>query len=806
MNEATLLAAALEKPSPEERAAFLPQACAGDERLRRRVEALLRAHAEADDVLNRPLPAVAAAAQGPPTEAPGTVIGPYRLLEQIGTGGFGVVYLAEQTEPVRRKVALKILKPGMDTRHVVARFEAERQALALTDHPNIAKVLDAGTVGGAGFQPAGGGDARKMPAPQGRPYFVMELVKGIPITDYCDQCGLTTPERLELFRSVCRAVQHAHQKGVIHRDVKPTNVLVAIQDGKPIVKVIDFGVAKAINQRLSEHTLVTGFHQMIGTPLYMSPEQAEMSPLDVDTRADIYSLGVLLYELLTSTTPFTRERFKQATYDEIRRIIQEQDPPKPSARLSELRSHQAGPESTAGVGHAMPAATTMLATVAAHRRTEPRQLLRTVRGELDWIVMKCLEKDRNRRYETASSLAKDIDSYLHNEPLQACPPSTTYRLRKFVVRNKGPLLIAGSFTALLVVGLCALVAGLVAVARLNSQLDDRNQSPNQANKEMADALAREPEELAKTRAALEAMTKARARARQALSRVSEQVVEESMGRKSQLSAADQKFLREMLPDYETFANEMGDTPQARELRAEGHFRIGTIQFRLRGLAKAETAFRAAMRLYKDLAADFPGQPEYRQLLAQAHSNLGIVLRASGRVADAAAAHRDAPSPVPGRPAGESLVPIDLVAKPAVAVHRGSGAPGPRRGDGCGGGVAPGGRSAGARCLSGRALFRHRRAAGGRGLSLSPEFRSRSARAYADQAIALLGRAALQEPRGTARDESGLGFPSPAPRFSGPGDEASRTTTTERARIRRTNDAVIGRALRRRAGDRGRPRR
>src|SRR5207248_5780586 len=292
------------------------------------------------------------------SEGVGSSVGPYKLLEQIGGGGMGVVYMAEQVHPVRRKVALKIIKPGMDSRQVIARFEAERQALTMMEHPNIAKVLDAGTT-----------DA-------GRPYFVMELVKGIPITDYCDQARLSTRQRLELFVQVCHAVQHAHQKGVIHRDLKPSNVLVTLHDDKPVVKVIDFGIAKATGQPLTDKTLFTNFAQLVGTPLYMSPEQAALSGLDVDTRSDIYSLGVLLYELLTGTTPFAKDRFREAGYDEVRRIIREEEPPKPSTRLSTLGQ----------------AAT----TVSAQRQTDPKRLSQLCRGELDWVVMKCLEKDRDR--------------------------------------------------------------------------------------------------------------------------------------------------------------------------------------------------------------------------------------------------------------------------------------------------------------------------------------------------------------------------------------------------------------------------
>jgi serine/threonine protein kinase len=314
----SILGEAVEHGSPAERAAFLDEACAANPERRARVEALLRAYEAAGNFLqgNPAPPKVAAIIDEPITQRPGTIIGPYKLLEQIGEGGFGVVFMAEQQEPIRRKVALKVLKPGMDTRQVIARFEAERQALALMDHPNVAKVLDAGQTSSA------------------RPYFVMDLVRGIPITEYCDQNQLPVRERLELFVHVCGAVQHAHQKGIIHRDIKPTNVLVTLQDGTPVPKIIDFGIAKALGQQLTDKTLFTSFAQMIGTPTYMSPEQAALSSLDVDTRSDIYSLGVLLYELLTGSTPFDKERFSQVGYDEMRRIIREEDPPRPSTRIS----------------------------------------------------------------------------------------------------------------------------------------------------------------------------------------------------------------------------------------------------------------------------------------------------------------------------------------------------------------------------------------------------------------------------------------------------------------------------------------
>jgi tetratricopeptide (TPR) repeat protein len=414
---------ALERPSSAEQAAYLDQACRHDPALRRRVERLLEAHAQADSFL----------AAGPSVERPtsdwrvesgGTLIGPYKLLEQIGEGGFGVVFLAEQQEPIRRKVALKVLKPGMDTRQVVARFEAERQALALMDHSNIAKVLDAGTIGAEPRTSVSGPDEPlTIVRGSGRPYFVMELVKGVPITDYCDQNNLPVRERLDLFVTVCQAVQHAHQKGIIHRDIKPSNVLITRHDATPVVKVIDFGIAKAMGQQLTDKTLFTHFAQMLGTPLYMSPEQAGLSDLDVDTRSDIYSLGVLLYELLTGTTPFDQERFKEVGYDEMRRIIREEEPPRPSTRLSTL-------------GQAA-------STASARRQTDPRRLSQALRGELDWVVMKCLEKDRDRRYETAAALAQDIERYLRDEPVHACPPSALYRFRKFTRRNKTRLAFTG---------------------------------------------------------------------------------------------------------------------------------------------------------------------------------------------------------------------------------------------------------------------------------------------------------------------------------------------------------------------------
>jgi tetratricopeptide (TPR) repeat protein len=415
MNEDSLFAGALERVSPDERAAYLDSACAGNLALRARVEALLAVHIKPDSLLDEPLVPKLATTIDRPTdfEQPGTQIGRYKLLQEIGEGGFGVVYMAEQVEPVTRRVALKIIKPGMDTRAVTARFEAERQTLAMMDHPNIARVFDAGTT------------------ERGRPYFVMELVRGIRITQFCDDQQLTPKERLELFIPVCHAIQHAHQKGIIHRDIKPSNVLVSLYDGRPVPKVIDFGVAKAIGERLTEKTMFTQFGQIMGTLEYMSPEQAEMNQLDIDTRGDVYSLGAVLYELLTGTPPLERKRLRTAAFDEVLRIIREEEPPRPSLRLSSGEK---------------------LATISAQRKTEPARLSRLVHGELDWIVMKALDKQRARRYETASGLARDIERYLADEPVEARAPSAGYKMRKFLRRNKGPVLAAAAMVSLLVAG------------------------------------------------------------------------------------------------------------------------------------------------------------------------------------------------------------------------------------------------------------------------------------------------------------------------------------------------------------------
>jgi WD40 repeat protein/serine/threonine protein kinase len=505
MNEDSIFLDALQKQTPEERAAFLDQACANNAKLRQSVDLLLRAHHEAGPFLQN-LRDDSATTDQPSREGPGTLIGPYKLLQQIGEGGMGTVFMAEQTKPVKRKVALKVIKPGMDSRQVIARFEAERQALAMMDHVNIARVLDAGTTGNPKSESR---NPKQIPSTKseisnraehgvsdiassdldivsdfgfrdsdfgtGRPYFVMELVHGVPITKYCDDNQLTPRERLELFVPVCQAIQHAHQKGIIHRDIKPSNVMITLYDGKPVAKVIDFGVAKATEQKLTERSLFTQYGTMVGTLEYMSPEQAEMSALGVDTRSDIYSLGVLLYELLTGTTPLSHKQVREAAYGEILRMIKEEEPPKPSTRLSDSGA--------------------ALASISAQRHMQPAELTKLVRGELDWIVMKCLEKDRNRRYETASAIAADVQRYLRDEPVQACPPSAAYRVRKFARRNKVALVMAAVVAAALLIGTAVSAWQAVEAHRARRDADGRLESEEQALENEKQARAREQQSL-----------------------------------------------------------------------------------------------------------------------------------------------------------------------------------------------------------------------------------------------------------------------------------------------------------------------
>jgi serine/threonine protein kinase/Tfp pilus assembly protein PilF len=591
--------AALERPTPVERAAYLDQACQGDSDLRQQVERLLDAQHQLGSFLEQPAAEGAtsdvAAGQGidtanPPrlTEGPGTRIGPYKLLQQLGEGGMGTVFMAEQTQPVRRKVALKVIKPGMDSHQVIARFEAERQALALMDHPNIAKVLDAGAT------------------PAGWPYFVMELVKGVPITRFCDERRLTPKERLGLFVPVRQAVQHAHQKGVIHRDLKPSNVLVALYDDKPVPKVIDFGVAKAAGTTLTERTLFTEFGAVIGTLEYMSPEQAELNQLDVDTRSDIYSLGVLLYELLTGTTPLERKRLKMSALMEALRLIREEEPPKPSTRLG---------------------TTVQLPSIAANRGLEPKKLSGLVRGELDWIAMKALEKDRNRRYETANGLAMDLQRYLADEPVLAAPASLWYRLRKVVRRHRGPVVAAGLVLLTLVGGIAGTTWGLVRAEHQRQLAEVREREA--VDERDAKDLALKAEQQARADE-----TKARQRAFLALRSMTAEVVEGKFGQGTALTEDDRAFLRGVIAQYDAFAAIKGDDIDSRTMRAEGRCRVAEMSYRLGELKQAEQAYDEALRLLKQLVADLPARPDFRLHLAGSHGSRGLLLYAMGRLQEA----------------------------------------------------------------------------------------------------------------------------------------------------------------------------
>jgi serine/threonine protein kinase len=551
MNEESLFHQALQQPA-EARAVFLDHACAGDAALRRRLEALLHAHDHPGGFLDQPVGRPAATADyspplgGPPElrsddttkgpsnrEGPGSRIGPYKLLQQIGEGGMGVVFMAEQDKPVHRRVALKVVKPGLDSAQVVARFEVERQALALMDHPHIAKVLDAGTTD------------------SGRPYFVMELVKGVPITQYCDEHHLTPRQRLELFVPVCQAVQHAHQKGIIHRDLKPSNVLIALYDGKPVAKVIDFGVAKATGPKLTDKTLFTEYGAVVGTLEYMSPEQAELNQLDVDTRSDIYSLGVLLYELLTGSTPLERKRLKETPLLEVLRVIREEEPARPSTRLS---------------------TTAELPSIAANRGLEAKKLSGVVRGELDWIVMKCLEKDRNRRYETANGLAQDVERYLRDEPVLACPPSRWYRLRKFAHRNKAPLTAAAAV-------LVALGVGTGAVWQQRQEAVRERDNAN-AYRAKAETSARQ--------------------AHQAVDRYYTRVSENMLLSEPTLEPLRQQLLNDALSYYQEFVRQETGDPETLAELAAANLRITNMGYALGGQEDWLIALRRATEAVEQL--------------------------------------------------------------------------------------------------------------------------------------------------------------------------------------------------------------
>jgi len=556
-----------------ERQAWLNESCP-DGATRSRVEAMLRVDPA---FLAVPSPDVAAFLESSRGNVAGSTIGSYRLLEQIGEGGFGIVFMAEQQQPVRRKVALKILKPGMDTRQIVARFEAERQALALMDHPNIATVFDGGT------------------GPDGRPYFVMELVRGSAITDYCDRERMSVRERLALLIDVCLAVQHAHQKGIIHRDLKPSNILVTQHDGTPVVKVIDFGVAKAIGESLTDKTLFTQFAQLVGTPLYMSPEQMALSGLDVDTRADVYALGVLIYELLTGTTPFRRERFRDADFDEFRRAVREEEPDRPSRRIPTLQDS---------------------ATVTDARRCDPRQLSRMLRGELDWIAMKCLEKDRTRRYAGAGDLARDLQRYLSDEPIEARPPSAAYRMSKFVRRHRGAVAAAAVVSLALLGGIVGTSWGLMQASR-RAEAESRQRERAEA----AEQSAREKET-----AALDQLALSRA--------LTEFLQHDLLGQAGSKSQANRKqepqpnlSVREALDRAAaTLGERFRDRP---ELEAGIRHTIGSMHRELGEPRKAVVQLQHAAEISRECRG-----AGHRDTLAVQHDLAGA-MRESGQLAEAA---------------------------------------------------------------------------------------------------------------------------------------------------------------------------
>jgi len=563
------------------RSAFLDRECGADADLRRRLDDLLAAHEHPESALERPLgaPAETAPFEGPGESAGAIIAGKYKLLERIGEGGMGEVWVAEQVEPVKRRVALKRIKPGMDSRAVLARFEAERQALALMDHPNIAKVLDAGTTD------------------DGRPFFVMELVKGTPITQFCDERKLSTRERLELFVPVCQAIQHAHQKGIIHRDVKPSNVLVALHDEKPVPKVIDFGVAKAVGQQLTEKTLYTGFGTLVGTPSYMAPEQATFNQLDIDTRADIYSLGVLLYELLAGSPPFEPERLNKAALDEVLRLVREEEPPRPSARLSTSETK---------------------ASIAAVRQSEPAKLTKLLRGELDWIVMKALEKDRNRRYETAKDFAADAQRYLHDEPVQACPPSAAYRLRKFARRNKRPVLAAFVVILALVVGIIGTTVGLI-----RARVAETDAAREAAEKTKALTTAETNEQQAKW-----AQQEAQANLEDAMAAVDQLLTrlgDERLANVPHMEPIRRELLQDALKFYQKFLAKKSDDPVIRREAARAYRRMGEIYFWLGQDSAANEVFPKAIAMMEELGAASSRDPGQRSALVWTHINYSWAL-------------------------------------------------------------------------------------------------------------------------------------------------------------------------------------
>jgi tetratricopeptide (TPR) repeat protein/tRNA A-37 threonylcarbamoyl transferase component Bud32 len=618
MTERDIFLAVLDLPDQEARAAYLDRVCGTDPALRAKVEALLRSHEAAASFLDQPAVAPAPPADADPGQPPLEFTGPftplseaaiaqgsttvhrpgigpgaviasrYTLQQKVGEGGMGEVWVARQTEPVKREVALKLIKAGMDSRAVLQRFEQERQALALMDHPNIARVLDGGLT------------------PTGQPFFVMELVHGLPLTRCCDEARLTPRQRLELFVLICQAVQHAHQKGLIHRDLKPANILVTLIDGKPVPKVIDFGVAKATAGKLTDESLATEFGAVVGTIEYMAPEQAGDAGDDLDTRADIYSLGVILYELLTGLRPFDSGRLKKAALVEMIRIIREEEPSKPSTRLSTDAS---------------------LPSLAALRQTEPRKLTALLRGELDWVVMKCLEKQRDRRYETANALARDLERFLADEPVEARPPSRGYRLWKFARRNRIAVTAAGLVLLALLVGIVGTTLGLLEARRQEGIARTET-----AAKELALEAAQQQRQAAQDNAAL---------AENVLNTMTSELTEKALLTQQAVTADQKVFLQEALKYYRELARAKADGEAARARVAQAAYRVAVIEMRLNRKEESAAAYRTAAELYGRLAADSPGSPAYRVAEASSRHMLGQLLNDLGRRGEAAEQYRAA---------------------------------------------------------------------------------------------------------------------------------------------------------------------
>jgi serine/threonine protein kinase/tetratricopeptide (TPR) repeat protein len=554
----------------------------------------------------------------PIAEGPGSRIGPYKLLQEIGEGAFGVVFMAEQQVPVHRLVALKVIKPGMDSKQVIARFETERQALALMDHPNIAKVFDAGTT------------------EFGRPYFVMELIRGVPITKYCDEHHLRPKERLELFQTVCRAVQHAHQKGIIHRDLKPSNVLVAEYDNQRVAKVIDFGVAKATGPKLTQRTLFTEFNAVVGTLAYMSPEQAKFNALDIDTRSDVYALGALLYELLTGTTPFDKNRLRQAAFDEVLQIIRQEEPPKPSTRLSTAEG---------------------LPSIAANRGLEPRKLSGLVRRELDWIVMRALEKDRTRRYETANGLARDIERYLAGDPVEAGPPSAGYRLRKFARKHRAAVTVVTLFSALLVASVLVVTVLAIRAQRAGSLAKQALTQVNTEQEKTKAALAAKTDALQKASVALAAETKANAEAKEQRARAEARgqlaidavkkfrdavTANPELKNRPELDALRKALLKEPLEFFrklrDQFHADHDTRPAALVGLANANFELAATTAEIGSIPDAIESYTQSVAILQRVVSEDPTLTVY---LAHSLNNIGNLLSKTGRVVDALESYKRA---------------------------------------------------------------------------------------------------------------------------------------------------------------------